>query len=80
MRRRPEGDRPALTFKLGRKTAEMLQLVGFYNEYGSPVQHNLEYALQQGWIKEGEIKKQKVPLDVFAKQELNRFRQSLTKL
>lgn len=78
-RRWIEGDRPALTFKLGDKTSEILQQVGFYDEIGAPVQYALAYVLEKGWVKEGEIKRQKVPLDVFARQELNRFRQSLTK-
>lgn len=67
MEREPKLDRPALTYRSGDKTVAIPQQVGFND--GSPFQMSLEFAIEKGYIKKGEIEIKQFPLEGYWKHE-----------
>lgn len=55
-------DRPAFTYDQGGGEVEILQQVGFLDEHGVPFQITLSHAIELGYIREGEIGRQTMPL------------------
>lgn len=60
--RTPELDRPALTYTHGDKEYELGQNVGFDDAV-----YDLDYALEKGWLKHGEVPRVKIPLSEYWK-------------